>query len=157
MSDGWDNGDVNAFVTAGAGFLFAVLWFDRMFDVQALRGGGEVSEEALSSIASYYRRVTTTARPMDRLIALVMVVTLAAIVAEMVRGDVPTWVGWISLVLAAAPIVLAATRILPRAARLGAREDSIDRQGALARSVGRDHLLCLASITVLLALQLASS
>jgi hypothetical protein len=28
---------VTAFVTAGAGFLLAVLWFDLMFDVQALR------------------------------------------------------------------------------------------------------------------------
>ena len=28
---------VSAFVTAGAGFLLAVLWFDLMFDVQVLR------------------------------------------------------------------------------------------------------------------------
>lgn len=149
---------MNALVAAGAGFLLAVLWFDLMFDVQALRGGGdEVSEEALVSIAAYYRRVTTTARPMDRLIALVMVVTVAAIVAEIVRGDVPAYVAWISLVLTAAPIALAATRILPNAIRLGTREDNVDRQAKLARSVGREHLLCLASIAAVLALQLVSS
>src|SRR6185312_1844083 len=51
---------VNAFVSAGAGFLLAVLWFDLMFDVQA-RGGSEVSPAALSSIAYYYARVTTGA------------------------------------------------------------------------------------------------
>jgi hypothetical protein len=149
---------VIAFVTAGAGFLLAVLWFDLMFDVQALRGGeGNLPEATLSSIAGYYRRVTMTARPMDRLIALVMLLTLAAIVAEIVRGDVPAWVGWTSLILVAAPIALAATRTLPKAVRLGAREDTVDRQSALARSVGREHLLCLASIATLLMLQVAAS
>lgn len=149
---------MSALVAAGAGFLLAVLWFDLMFDVQALRSRqGELSEETLSSIAAYYRRVTTTARPMDRLIALVMAITLAAIVVEIVRGDVPAWVGWTSLVLAAVPITLAATRILPRAVRLGARVDAIDRQSALARSVGRQHLLCLAPIAALLVLQVAST
>ena len=131
---------MNSLVAAGAGFLLAVLWFDLMFDVQALRSReNPLPEAVLSSIAGYYRRVTTTARPMDRLIALVMLVTLA------------------SLVLAAAPITLAATRTLPRAVRLGVREDTIDHQSALARSVGRDHLLCLASIAALLVLQVAAS
>jgi hypothetical protein len=149
---------VNVLVTAGAGFLLAVLWFDLMFDVQALRGReGELPEEVLSSIAGYYRRVTTTARPMDRLIALVMLLTLAAIVVEIVRRAVPAWVGWTSLVLAVAPIALAVTRTLPSAVRLGAREDTLARQSALARSVGHEHLLCLASIAVLLALQIAAS
>ncbi len=55
-------------MTAGAGFLLAVLWFDLMFDVQTLgRGEGQVPAEALSSIAAYYGRVTTAARPMNRL------------------------------------------------------------------------------------------
>lgn len=129
-----------------------------MFDVQALRGReGPLPEAVLSSIAGSYRRVTTTARPMDRLIALVMLVTSATIIVEIVRGDVSAWVGWTSLVLAAAPITLAATRTLPRAVRLGAREDTVDRQSALARSVGRDHLLCLASIAALLVLQVAAT
>ncbi len=149
---------MNTLAAAGAGFLLAVLWFDLMFDVQALWAReGELPEAALASIAGYYRRVTTTARPMDRLIALVMLVTLAAIVVEIVRGDVPAWVGWTSLILAAAPITLAATRILPRAVRLGARVDNVDRQSALARSVGREHLLCLVSIAALLALQVAAT
>lgn len=153
-----NNGDVNALAAAGAGFLLAVLWFDLMFDIQALRSReGELPEATLSSIASYYRRVTTTARPMDRLIVLFMLVTLGAIVVEIVRGDVPAGVGWASLILAAAPVTLAATRILPRAVRLGAREDTVDRQSALARSVGREHLLCLVSIATLLVLQVAAT
>lgn len=149
---------MNALVAAGAGFLFAVLWFDLMFDVQALRSReGELSEGTLSSIAGYYRRVTTTARPMDHLVALVMLVTLASIVVEIVRGDVPSWVAWSSLILAAVPITLAATRTLPKAIRLGAREGTVDRQSALARSVGREHLLCLVSIAALLVLQVAAT
>jgi hypothetical protein len=149
---------MNTLAAAGAGFLLAVLWLDLMFDVQALQSReGELPEATLSSIASYYRRVTTTARPMDRLIALFMLVTLGAIVIEIVRGDVPAWVAWVSLILAAAPVTLAATRILPRAVRLGARVDTVERQSALARSVGREHLLCLASIAALLVLQVAAT
>jgi len=70
---------VNAFVAAGAGFLLAVLWFDLMFDVQALRAGDAVlPEEVLASIAGYYRRVTRQAQRMNKLVAAVMAGTLAA-------------------------------------------------------------------------------
>jgi ER membrane protein SH3 len=149
---------VIAFVTAGAGFLLAVLWFDLMFDVQVLsHHERDLSEDLLASIAAYYGRVTTAARPMNRLIAAVMLATLAAIVREIVDGDAPRWVGWSSLVLAAAPILLASTRTVPSAVRLGARSDTVGRQSALARSICREHLLCAVAITALLALQLASA
>jgi hypothetical protein len=147
---------VIAFVTAGAGFLLAVLWFDLMFDVQVLgRGESELPEELLASIAGYYRRVTTAARPMNRLIAAVMLATIAAIVAEILNGDVPPSVAWASLILAAAPILLAGVRTVPSAVRLGTRGDALDRQSALARSICREHLVCLAAIAALLAVQLA--
>jgi hypothetical protein len=149
---------MNALVAAGAGFLLAVLWFDLMFDVQALRGRERIlSEEVLTSIAGYYRRVTTAARPMNRLIAAFMLVTLAGIVAEIVTGDVPAWMGWASLALAAPSILLAATRTFPSAMRLGSRQDSVERQTALARSIGREHLLCLAAIAILLVLQVVAA
>ncbi|MFI4984556.1 MAG: hypothetical protein ACHQAV_01045 [Solirubrobacterales bacterium] len=145
-----------AFVAAGAGFLLAVLWLDLMFDVQVLaHGERELPEELLDSIAGYYRRVTTTARPMSRLIAAVMAATLAAIVAEIVSGDAPRAVAWVSLVLAAGPILLAGTRTVPSAVQLGARGHTIERQSALARSICREHLLCLAGIAALLVLQLS--
>jgi len=148
---------MNTVAAAGAGFLLAVLWFDLMFDVQVLgKGEGVLPEEALDSIAGYYRRVTTAARPMNRLIVLAMLVTLAAIVAEIVRGDVAAWLAWTSLVLAAAPISLAALRVVPNAERLGARGDTVAEQSALARSICREHLLCLASIAAVIALQIAA-
>ncbi len=148
---------MNTVAAAGAGFLLAVLWFDLMFDVQALgRSEPVLSEEVLGSIAGYYRRVTTTARPMNRLIVLVMLVTLAAVVVEIVRGDVSAWLAWASLVFAVAPISLAGLRVVPNAERLGARCDTAAEQSDLARSICREHLLCFTSIATLLVLQIAA-
>jgi hypothetical protein len=133
--------------TAGAGFLLAVLWFDLMFDVQALRAGdSDLPEPVLASIAAYYARVTTLARPMNRLVALV---TLAALVAE-----APRWEAWPSLACAAAAILLAGLHTVPAAVRLGTRRDDAGTQSALARSIGRDHVVCLTLIAAVLVLQL---
>jgi hypothetical protein len=150
---------MSAFVTAGAGFLLAVLWFDLMFDVQVLgQRDRELPEQRLSSIAAYYARVTTAARPMNRLIAAVMLGTLAAIVAEIVKGDgVPSAAAWVSLALAATPIVLVAARTVPNAVRLGSRADTPERQSALARATFREHVFCLGSIAALIAVQLSYS
>lgn len=144
-------------VTAGAGFLLAVLWFDLMFDVQARRRSeGGVSEEALASISAYYRRVTTTARPMSRLIGLVMLATLAAVVLQIADGGSPRWAGWASLALLAPAVGLAASHTFPSAVRLGARTDPVAVQATLARSILRDHLACLGAVALLLAVQLAT-
>ena len=149
---------MRALVTAGAGFLLAVLWFDLMFDVQA-RGAraGALPEHALASIAGYYARVTTAARPMNRLVAAVMAATLAAIVAEIAGDAQPAWAAWASLALTLGPVLLAGARIVPRAVRLGARVDTPERQSELARSILREHALCAAAIAALLAVQLASA
>jgi hypothetical protein len=147
---------VSAFVTAGAGFLLAVLWFDLMFDVQVLRHRGrELPADALASIAAYYRRVTTDARPMNLLVAAVMLATLIAIAVQIAREDGPAWVGWASLALAGAAIGLAASHTFSSARRLGTRQDPPHVQSRLARSICRDHLACLAAIASLLAVQLA--
>jgi hypothetical protein len=143
-------------VSAGAGFLLAVLWFDLMFDVQVLRHArGDLPEAVLASIAGYYRRVTTEARPMNRLIIVAMAATLIGVVVQLVRADAPRWVSAISIVTAAVPIGLAATRTVPSAVRLGTRSDPPAVQSALARSICREHLFCLASIAVLLVTQIA--
>jgi hypothetical protein len=147
---------VNAFVAAGAGFLLAVLWFDLMFDVQLLgHGTGEPADAVVASISAYYARVTTAARPMNRLVAVAMLGTLAAIIVQIARGEAPAWVAWTSLALALLPIGLAGARTVPQAVRLGSRRDAPAVQLELARAVLREHLLCFASIAVLLALQLA--
>jgi hypothetical protein len=144
------------FVTAGAGFLLAVLWFDLMHDVQVLgRRERELPEDVLASIAGYYRRVTTAARPMNRLVAFAMVATLVSILAQLLRGDVARWVGWASLLLAGAPVSLAGAHTVGAAVRLGTRADTVERQSELARAILRDHVVCLVSIAALLTLQLA--
>jgi hypothetical protein len=147
--------DASAAVAAGAGFLLAVIWFDLMFDVQVLRHrGGELPEDVLGSIAAYYGRVTSAARPMSWLVGAVMAATLAALAAQIASGQGPRWVGPTSLALAAGPILLAGLHTLPLAVRLGARRDPAAVQTRLARSVCRDHLLCLAAIAALLVVQL---
>ncbi len=147
---------MQAVATAGAGFLLAVLWFDLMYDVQvAPHPRGELPEAVVGSIAGYYRRVTTDARPMNRLVVLAMAATLSAIVAQIVRSDGAPVARWLSLLLASGPIGLAAARTVPSAVRLGTRRDPIDLQSSLARTIYRQHLFCVCSIGVLLVVQLA--
>jgi hypothetical protein len=149
---------VNAFVAAGAGFLLAVLWFDLMFDAQVLgQRSAELPEAVLDSIGRYYARVTTNARPMNRLVAAVMLATLGSIVAEIANGKPSQAVAYASLALAAVAILLAGLRTVPSAVRLGSGRDDPARQSALARSILRQHLVCFAAIAALLALQLVSS
>ncbi len=146
---------MNAFVAAGAGFLVAVLWFDLMFDVQvAPHRAGVLPDAVLASIAGYYARVTTAARPMNRLIAAVMLATLAAIVAEIARGHPARWIGIASLALAAPAIVLAGARIVPEAVQLGTRRETQERQSALARSIFHGHVACILAMAGVLVVQL---
>jgi hypothetical protein len=143
------------FICAGAGFLLAVLWFDLMFDVQiAGTEGGDRTDQAVASIAAYYRRVTTAARPMNRLVAAAMALTLASIVVQIARGDRPRWVGWVALIFAGTAIVLAGVRTVPRAVRLGARSDPAEARLELAKSIYRDHLVCVCAISAVLAVEL---
>jgi hypothetical protein len=144
---------VTPFICAGAGFLLAVLWFDLMFDVQVTHL--DESDGVIDSIAAYYRRVTTAARPMNRLVALAMLATLGSLIAQIARGDRPRWVGWTSLVLAAAPIALAATRTVPQAVRLGAGVDPEPVRVGLARSIFREHVFSFAAIAAVLVLELS--
>ncbi len=135
-------------ITAGAGFLVAVLWFDLMFDIQVRRGP---TGDSIESIRRYYRRVTTDARPMNRLVALVMVVTLAALVAQLIGRDAPDWASAASLALAVGGVGVAAVRTVPNAVRVGAGEGDAPR---LTRAILGDHLFCLGAIAGILVLQL---
>jgi len=146
---------MRTFAAAGAGFLLAVLWFDLMFDVQTRKHADDpLPVEILASISAYYRRVTTEAYPMNRLVALVMLLTFAAIVAEIVAGVHPWWIGWVSLALVVSGAVSTLTRTVPNARRLGRAQDTPEIQSTLARGICRDHLLSFARTTLVLALQL---
>jgi ER membrane protein SH3 len=140
------------------GFLLAVLWMDLMFDVQVLRHRTpELPEPVVSSIAAYYRRVTTTARPMGHLVAVIMVIAIATLTVQIVANHGQRGLALASLLVAGGPIVLAAVRVVPNAVRLGARSDTVLQQSALARSICRDHILCLIGILAFVGLQLAAA
>jgi hypothetical protein len=149
---------MHSFAAAGAGFLLAVLWFDLMFDVQTRKHPGDVlPPEVLVSISAYYRRVTTEAYPMNRLVAAVMLLTLAAICAEIVEDKNPWWIGWGSIVLAGSGFVPTMIRTVPNARRLGMAADSPQEQSRLARAVCRDHMFSFARMVVVLGLQLIAN
>jgi hypothetical protein len=138
---------------ACGGFLAAVLWMDLMFDVQVLRHrtAAEVPEPVLDSIAAYYRRVTTDARPMSHAIAAVMLVGIVALLTQLTTMSRSAAAA--SAILLGGPILLAAIRIVPNAVRLGGRTDSIAVQSELARAICREHLLCLLAVLAFVALQ----
>jgi len=144
-------------ICTGSGFLLAVLWMDLMFDVQASAGDATspLPEACLVSIAAYYRRVTTDASPMGRLVGLVMLGTLAATVVQAGRADAPLWLRALPVLLIGLGASLAFVRILPAAVALGARRGSAAEQSARARVILRAHVVCFASVAGLLATELA--
>jgi hypothetical protein len=150
---------IDAIIAAAAGFLSAVLWFDLMFDVQVIRhrGSAVLPEEVLDSISRYYRRVTTTASPMGRLVGLAMAVLLVGLVVQGALGEAPFWVSIVSIPAALLAIGLAVVRVFGRARRLGERKDSEAVQSDLARSICRDHFVCLGAMSLLLAVQIAGA
>src|ERR1700686_2193192 len=120
---------MHACVASGAAFLICVLWFDLMFDVQTRNHEGDaLPTEVLASISGYYRRVTIEAWPMNRLIAVVMILTLIAIVTEIIRNTDHWWIGWVSLAAAISAIGLARLRTIPNAARLGRATRSVEER-----------------------------
>ncbi len=126
-----------------------------MFDVQTRNhADGPLPGAVLASISAYYRRVTTEAYPMNRLVALVMLLTIAAIVAEIVEGVHPWWIGWVSLALVSSGVVSTLRRTVPNARRLGGARDTPEMQSTLARAICRDHLLSFVRTSLVLGLQL---
>src|SRR5262250_610739 len=103
-------------LAACGGFLLAVLWFDLMFDVQVLPYGGAdvLPADVLASISGYYRRVTTEAAPMNRLIAAVMLITVGGSVYVWVRGS-GRWGDRLALLSCLSAVILAAVRVVPNA------------------------------------------
>ena len=140
-----------------AGFLLAVLWMDLMFDVQVLGHGPqreELPEEVLGSIAAYYRRVTTLARPMGHVVGGMMLIGILILLLQTLRTGQLRWIGVASLLLFGAPAALALFYVYPSAVRLGSRADPLLEQSRLARAIHRGHLLCLGAMLSFVLLQL---
>jgi hypothetical protein len=136
-------------------FLLAVLWFDLMFDVQTRGHTGELlPPEVLTSIATYYRRVTTDAYPMNLLVSSVMMLTILSLCAEIYEGKTRRWVSWGSLAILSVGVALALTNTVPSAVRLGSMADSLAVQSELAREIYSDHVFAFARGASVLVLQL---
>jgi len=131
---------------------------DLIFDTQVLshRGADQLPESVLGSISDYYHRATTTSRPMSYLIALVMLILLGALGFRWIVCDDAIWLLAASTVLAGVPILLALVRTVPNAVRLGARAGSPAELSHLARSICRDHLLCLTLMSAFLVVALGT-
>lgn len=147
-------------MTAGLGFLSGILWIDLMFDVQMLRArrsDARAAERSLSAVAAYYRHATSGARPLDLMIAIVMVATVLALVAQLLAAASPRWLSWMSFVTAGGPIALALAHTVPSAIKLGALADDVaaPERSHLARAILRDHIVALTGIVGTLIVQLA--
>ena len=141
----------------GLGFLLAVLWFDLMFDVQAWKfTTDQVPDNIRESIATYYARVTTSARPMNLAVAIMMLVTLVSEVVTMIEAQISLWRSLVTIILTIGAITLASSHTVPTAKRIGARIDDEEQHSLLIRSVLRDHRVCFVTIFVVLLLQLMS-
>jgi hypothetical protein len=145
---------VRLIAAACAGFLIAVLWMDLIFDSQVLRhrGADALPEPVLDSISGYYHRATTTSRPMSHLIAAVMAILLAALSFHWATARDPGWPLIATVILVCVPIVLALVRTVPNAVRLGNRAGSPAELSGLARSICREHLMCLGCMSAFLVL-----
>lgn len=143
----------------GGGFLAAVIWMDLLFDVLALgpRERGELPEESLAQVAGYYRRVTTTAWPMNLLVSAVMAALVVTLAWQLVTSTPARTTAAVSLALCGVPIVLALARVFPNAIRLGARKDSRAEQSRLARAIAIDHLLCFGAMLAFLAVRFTAA
>ena len=145
---------MDKFAAAGLSFLLAVLWFDLMFDSQTRAYSGDLPPEVLASISAYYRRVTTEAFPMNRLVASVMVLTLVALCVQVAQRGNRWWVAWASLAIVGFGVFFTLTRTVPNAVRLGSAVDTLAEQSRLARAIYHDHLLSFARTILVLGLQL---
>ena len=126
-----------------------------MFDTQVLgKSGATLPEETLDSISRYYSRVTTTAKPMTRLVGVAMLGTLIALAVQVQKHQIPSSRAVMSLVLVVLAISIALGRTLRNAVRLGRQEEDLVTQSRLARLVFRDHLILFVALGLVLMLQL---
>jgi hypothetical protein len=133
---------------------------DLMFDVQVQSKGPkrrELPEEVLESIAAYYRRVTTLARPMGHVVGAMMLVGMLTLALHIFRTGEWRWISVVSLFLFGVPVTLGLFHAFPNAVRLGSRVDSTLEQSRLARAIHRDHLFCLGAMLSFVALQLLAA
>jgi hypothetical protein len=141
---------MNRSLTAGCGFLLAVLWFDLMHDTQLLRVD---PASALVTVRDYYRQVTLTSSPMSMLVAAVMLVSGVAAWFDL-RGQ-SGWRRAGTLALLYLPIVAALGVVVPEARAIASGEVTQAHALVLAQRILIAHVVCFASVGTFLGLAIA--
>ncbi|MFQ5349067.1 MAG: hypothetical protein ACE5EG_01340 [Thermoanaerobaculia bacterium] len=134
------------------GFCVAVLYLDLVFDVSAVpyrNTNTALPANILTPITTYYRYVTRN----PWLLIFVMSVAITCIVAELLFGQAPRWVGYSSLAVFGLIALLAVARVIPWAQRLASGEESVEGQTRLAHGLFPFHMLFLILILSLVLLQ----
>ncbi len=143
-------------ISASNAFLIAVLWFDLMFDVQVIRhrNASLLPTDVLDSIARYYKRVTTDAFPMGRLVAVAMLTLFVSLIVRAASEDATLLIDVLSIGATVVAVGLALARVVRDSVRLGAQTETQEVQTRLARGICRDHFICLAGMLVVFVTQL---
>ena len=137
------------------GFMLAVLYIDIAFDLSALpyrKDKASLPEEVLYSITNYYRRITSN----PWLLVFVMTTTATCIIWEIVYILVPPRIGYCSLTLFVAVMLISMFKVIPAAQRLGSGKESHEEQVRLVHSLFPYHVMILIGIISLTLLQFST-
>ncbi len=138
------------------GFMLAILYIDLMFDVMSVphrRSGTALPRDVLEPITHYYRRVTQN----PYVLMFVMLTTTVSLVLQIVYGLTPRWAAYASLAVMGLAMVAGIFKVIPTARRLASGQDPAEVQTRLVHGVFTAHVLLLACILVLAAIQLVAS
>lgn len=138
------------------GFMMAVLYIDLMFDVSAApyrHTKAALPREVLDPITHYYGRITQN----PYVLMFVMLTTTVCIVAQIVFGLAPRWVGYSSLFLMGLSMAAGTLKVIPTAQRLGAGKEPEEVRTGLVHGMLPFHLMLLTNVILLAAIQLSAS
>jgi hypothetical protein len=134
------------------GFMLAVLYIDLVFDMSALpyrKNKAALPREVLDSITNYYSHITRN----PWLLIFVMTTSATCIVWEIVYDLVPPRIGYSSVVLFGALMLISMLKVIPAAQRLASGKESMERQVRLVHSLFPYHVLLLIAVIALTLLQ----
>jgi hypothetical protein len=142
-------------------FLVAVLICDLTFDFPVWRsspGDPIALGGALDDMTSCYRRITARGSLLAAGVTLVMTAMLSALGYELLSRLATSGLtrSTVESSLAVGPISLAMIRTFPRARRLATGGGDAATRTEIARSIARDHAVCLPSMFAYVVTQLVS-
>jgi hypothetical protein len=137
------------------GFMLAVLYIDLVFDMSALpyrKNKSALPREVLDSITNYYGKITRN----PWLLIFVMTTSAVCIVWEIVYRLVPPPIGFSSIGLFGALMLISMLKVIPAAQRLASGKESVEERVRLVHSLFPYHILLLVAVICLTLLQLST-